>query len=249
MKKVKFLVFILSLVFMPIIINADEIDFDQLELLSQTVKYYKTVSVHNSLVTINNITNNESSYTVEVTEDEYYNANTDINPTNYVETTYKKLTSSIYQNGTYYTYKAELEWKNIPSTRSYDIMGIGFYKNVKVVNNKIYFNQNYCLKDGKCDSTTLCSVQIFDGGVGASFKIPNDDLSSLNQTLYFNVTKNISATILSQLAAADYSHATKTITETNSQKYTVNQNGISLNGVSSYYDGIDTAHANWSGSW
>ncbi|MBQ7789713.1 MAG: hypothetical protein IJ399_00465 [Bacilli bacterium] len=234
-----FMIIAVSLFFLPFLVKAEEND-EQYYI----TKYYKTVTYNNFISTFYN-----NSITTEITEEEYNNADTSQSKSATVETTYKKLTSSIAANGSNYRYKAELIWKIIPSVRSYDIIGIGFYQNVKVKNNNLYFNQEYCLSSGSCYNSSINYPQIFSNGAGTSFALPSGSLSSLKETLYFDVEKNTSATITSQLAASDYSHATSTISLANSKKYSVNANGISLNGVSSYYDNINAAKAYWSGSW
>lgn len=46
------------------------------------------------------------------------------------------MTTSILSNGNRYRYKVVLEWENMPSTRSYDVIGIGFLASVKVASKK-----------------------------------------------------------------------------------------------------------------
>ena len=238
----KLFLIITMFIFLPFIVKAEE-NIEQ-DNNSYITKYYKTVTYNNI---VNAFYNN--SVTTEITEEEYNSVDTSQPKSATVETTYKKLTSSITANGNNYRYKAVLQWKIIPSVRSYDIIGIGFYQNVKVKNNNLYFNQEYCISGGSCYNSSVNYPQIFSNGAGTSFALPSGSLSSLKETLYFDVEKNTTATITSQLAASDYSHATSIISLANSKKYTVNANGISLNGVSSYYDNINAAKAYWSGSW
>ena len=214
-------------------------------IILENTKYYKTVTY---LVNSSNINNLPVTY--EITEEEYNNANVnEPKASSTIETTYKKMTTSITQNGSYYRYKNVLLWKIAPSTRSYDIIGIGFYNSVKV-KGSTHFEQYYCYTGGSCYTTTTNYPQIFSTGAGTSFLLPSGNLSSLKQTFYFDVEKNTTATIIRQLAAGDYSHATSSISQTNSKKYSVNSNGISLNGsIVSYYDNINTATAIWEGTW
>ena len=104
-------------------------------VVAETTKYYKTVTTidldqFTSIGDMGNaLTNGISSVTYEVTEEEYNNAREEDrivrgNPA-VVETTYKRRTSSISANGSYYRYKNVLNWKLIPSVRSYDIIAIG----------------------------------------------------------------------------------------------------------------------------
>ena len=243
---------IFSVVFIPTFVFAsDDNDF---EILSENTKYFKTITYSNvnSLLRLNALPYSES---FEVSKEEYElaNENSSITLADYsgtTETTYKKMTTTIASNGNYYRYKVVLNWKNIPSTRSYDIIAIGFYSNLRV-NSSLNFKQEYCYSSGSCSSSTTNYPQTFDAGAGTTFKLPTGDLSSLKQTLYFDVAKEVNSTIISQGAYGDYSHATSSISLTNAKKYTVNKdNGIILNSsVSSYYDSISVARASWSGSW
>ena len=218
-------------------------------IVFEDTKYYKTIDYHSLL------NQEDFSYTISISKEEFDNADPKENSKSIlsnsatVETTYKKMTTTIVQNGSYYKYKNVLMWKNIPSTRSYDIIGIGFYPSVKV-KGSTHFEQYYCYTSGSCTTTTTNYPQVFTTGAGTSFLLPNGNLSSLKQTFYFNVEKNTSATIIRQLAAGDYSHATSSISLNNSKKYSVNSNGILLNGsIANYYDEISQATAIWEGTW
>lgn len=246
MKKITFAFLVLTLLFLPIFINADENEL--LELISQTTKYYKTVIYPNYSLNLSTSNENIISQTIEISKEEYDNSDLHVTDTT-IETTYKKLSSSIFKKDNYYRYKAVLTWKTMPSVKSYDIIAIGFYQSVKIKNNNLYFTQDYCLSSGKCSSTSSNYPQVFAGGAGTSFKLQSGSLSSLSQTLYFDIEKNTTGTITSQLVSADYAHATGSISLANSKKFTVNSNGITLNGVSSYYDNMNAAKTYWSGSW
>lgn len=249
------LIAMLCIVWMPNEVFASSSEY---ELVSESTKYYKTVTYYRNDISLSNIMLNANyipySETIEITEDEYLNADEDnyiiyANPVS-VETTYKKMTSSILSNGSYYRYKNVLVWKNMPATRSYDIIAIGFFQSVKL-HGSSYFLQEYCYTSGTCSSTTSNSPQVFSSGAGTTFKLPTGTLSSLSQTFYFDVEKNTTSTIASQYAYSDYAHATSTISLANAKKYTVSQSlGIVLDSsVESYYDTISTANASWSGSW
>ena len=234
-------------IMLPSLVMAQEVNDE--EVLFETTKYYKTVTNNSVCVAeLNSICNDSITY--EVTKEEYDNYVEPENRGSVIETTYKRLTSTISSVGSnYYRYKANLTWKNIPSKRSYDIIGIGFYQSVKVKNNDTYFSQDYCISGGSCYTLYTNYPQVFSAGAGTSFSLPSGTLSSLSSEFYFDVEKNINATIIEQLAASDYAHATKTISLNNSKKYTVNSTGIALNGVSSYYDAMTAAEAHWYGTW
>ena len=250
MKKI-YALFIFVLLFVPDLIVKAETDDNLLVLVSQNEKYYKTISYNNIFNSINSISNNSSTYTVEVTKQEYDMANSVATlDSATVETTYKKLVSSIYQNGVRYRYKAELTWKNMPSTRSYDIIGIGHYASVKRDTGP-YFSLYYCRTDGTCTTTNSYYPQTFSGGSGASFKLPTGALTALKATFYFDVIKSDSSTtVYGQLAASDYSHATSSVTANQSKDYTVTNAGIILgSSIINKYDAMNSANATWSGTW
>lgn len=240
MKRICLFIIAFVFLFVPSIVFAEE-DF---ELLSEETKYYKTIT---SKVDKNR------SLTFEITKEEYDTVNPNesrSNPTTH-ETTYKSMTSSILANGSYYRYKNVLNWKKMPANRSYDIIGIGFLQSVKVHSNTTYFSQYYCYTSGGCYTTTTNYPQIFVSGAGTSFLLPSGNLNTLRETFYFDVEKNTNNTITTQKAYADYSHATSSVTLTNSQNYSVIQSGgiVLDTSISSYYDSMATAVATWTGSW
>lgn len=243
-----FALFIFTFLLIPnFVVNANSIE-NSYVLVSQTEKYYKSISCNN-LYDFRSLDSN-NSYTIEISEEEYNNADGNTTLANAtIETTYKKLVSSIYQNGTRYRYKAELTWKNMPSTRSYDIIGIGHYASVSL-NTGPYFSLYYCKTDGTCNTTNSYYPQTFSTGAGASFKLPTGSLTDLVATFYFDVVKTNNVTVYGQLAAADYSHATRSVTANQAMDYTVGTGGINLgSGISNKYDAVSTANATWEGSW
>lgn len=245
MKKRLFIFLLVSLFVMPVFVSAEE--NNDFSLVSEETKYYKTVTPLFS-------SSSSHSTTYEISKEEYDAVdleNLRSNPTTY-ETTYKSMTSSILQNGSYYRYKNVLTWKKMPSTRSYDIIAIGFLPTVKIHNNTTYFSQYYCYSSGAgCYTTTTNYPQVFSAGAGTSFALPTGGLSTLQQTFYFDVEKNTTNTINTQVSYADYSHATSTVSLNDSKKYTVSGSGaIFLNtSISSYYDSMSTAIATWNGTW
>ncbi len=243
MKKIAF-VFFVFIMMLPILVKAE---VNEEKIISETTKYYKTITFNNNVCSVNDVCNDSITY--EVSKEEYDNYVEPETRDTTVETTYKRLNSSITQSNTRYKYRALLTWKNMPSKRSYDIIGIGFYQTVKVWNNDTFFYQNYCISGGSCSTTYLNYPQIFVSGAGTSFLLPSGTLSSLSEEFYFYVEKNTTGTIVQQLAASDYAHATKTISLANSKKYTVNSTGINHNGNSSYYDAMSSADAYWYGTW
>lgn len=248
MKKTIILIGIISLLSIPKVAMAKESEVtERFNVISQQEKYYKTITSSN-----NQYNTSKKSSTIEISKEEYEAFNVAENQARgngQSETTYKKLTTSILSNGSRYRYKTELQWKNFPEVRSYDVIGIGHYSNV-IYYSSLNFNQTYCLTDGTCRTLTTYYPKTTSTGVGAAFKIPTGNLSKLTQTLYFDVVKNTNGTISSQAAYGDYSHATENVTTTQAQNYSIGTSGITFSsGVSNMYDSMPSAVATWNGTW
>lgn len=246
MKKRAFYLLVMILL-LPAVTFAKEKE-DDLVLESQTVKYYKTT--YNNIVSLNQLSNNDYT-TQEISEEDYLSAKDYLESkgNGVVTTVYKRLTTSISKSGNYYQYKAELEWLNMPSVRSFDVIAIGHLSNVQY-SHGINFSQYYCISGGGCTTTGSYYSKISSTGCGATFKLPEDNLTVLKQTFYYYVTKNTSGTITYQAAYGDYSHATSNVTSTQGQDYTISTSGIVFNGTTgNYYDNISPAVATWYGSW
>lgn len=259
MKKMLSFMFVIMLV-IPCIVSADTVE--EKEIVAQTTKYYKTVTIYNNSGVLRNANMGEmSSLTTEVTKEEFDNAE----PTTEAiaplsddyydvttETTYKRLTTTINKLGTaFFVYEAELYWKNIPKVRSYDIMGIGHAASVKNASSIVGFTMDYCKTTSSCYTSTTYQSKIGTYGSTAIFQLPTSTLVSMTQTLEFTVEKRTSSnTITYQEAVGDYAHATKTITQSNAyNNHGVDTGGLYYENVSSYYDTTPAAAAEWRGTW
>lgn len=243
----KLLLFLLLLLAVPVIVFAE----DEEEILAQEIKYYKTTTSTLNSRNINNISNVNISTTVEITKEEYDSF--DVNnssPYTIVETEYKKMTTTISSVNSYYRYKVSLEWKNIPKVRSYDTIAIGFPASVKPKLTPI-FSENYCTSSNNCYNTTGYKyLYTGNNGVGVTFQVPTGDIKSMDQTLYVDMQKNTTSTIITQYAYGDYAHAIKSISLDNAKNYTVSTIGIKFDSTNiSYYDEINYARATWTGNW
>ena len=218
------------------------------DIVAEEEKYYVTTTMIatpiESSTGITYISNTE-----EITKEEYDSFDPEANPRTTVETTYKKLTTTISKvNNSVYKYKAKLTWKNFPKVRSYDLIGIGFYGSVTPLSSSD-FEEYYCTSGGSCH--TLNGYYSYDGnnGVGAMFGLPSGSLSTLRITFSTNVVKkNSNSTIVEQRAAGDYAHATEYISYNHAKQYTVNQTGVHPT-YSSSYDSMPAAVATWTGTW
>ncbi len=261
MRKFKIGLFILlALLFIPTLVSAEEDDWEDYTLEGETTKYFKTITHYNVSLNPTEIMNvlggNSYSETIEITEEEYEMANVagmnsyNLNDMTVIETTYKKMITQLYSYGSGYRYKNQLVWKNFPSVRSYDIIAIGYYPSV-TINGSVNFIQSFCVTGDGCYSNSNDYPQQFVGGISTVFKLPVGTLNSLDETIYFNVKKNTTSTIIEQVAAGDYSHATTSTALLNAVNHSVIQDyGIALDSsIISNYDSMTAAVVHWYGSW
>ena len=208
-------------------------------LLSVTQKYYKTV-----YPTYGN------SYTVEVTEEEYYGNNEEDHLLGFVETAYKTVLSSISANGSLYRFKVTESWKQMPSNKSYDVIAIGFNGHIHI-NNTITTYYSYTTSSG----ATTTSYSYFDKlysstGGSTTFKLPSSFIG-MSTTSYFDVAKdNGAGTITGLSACGDYAHSTTTVTGAQAASHSINIGGIYFSSsVVNKFDEIPCAPASLSVSW
>lgn len=205
-------------------------------------KYYKTI--YTDL--------NGGNYSTELTEDEYNNQNSN-NMRGYVETSYKKLVTTISRNSdNSFRFKSSLIWKQFPAVRSYDIIGIGFDNSNIYINAGLVFGYYYCDASGNCpESTAHYNRKELSTGGGVVYKLPSGDIRGLGAVMYYDVKKtNSSQTITFLEMCGDYSHATANVSQSNISDYTVNENGIQLfSGLAGSYDEIPCSSTEWGGTW
>ena len=257
MKNLSKFIFVIMLI-IPFIVSAKELEE---EVVAQAIKYIKTVTVYNNSDVMRNAGFGEiTSLTTEVSKEEFDNAPStteeedSISPRISVrtQTTYKRLTTTLETYGTYYKYKANLYWKNIPKVRSYDIIGIGHYGNVELYDtHQIFFNQDYCYSTNNCYTGSIGRDVIQEYGTAVVFQVPSGTLISLEQTISFVVKKRESRTITEQVAAGDYAHATSPISQsTAANNLIINSLGLAPQyEIEDYYDTTPAAIADWTGSW
>lgn len=236
------------------------------EKVAEATRYYKTVTVlSNSNVMRNANLGEITSITTEITEEEYESVDSEVDinevesnispgstPNYYtsttIETNYKKLKAEIYTGTNMFKYKVTLDWKKMPSTRSYDIIAIGYYATVRKAT-EVNLTQTYCLSSSECYETNGYYADSWTNGAAAVFKLPSGTLTSLKQEMQFYVEK-VNATVYEQLAVGDYAHATSSISYAKAKLFTVDCAGINLDSsITSYYDSIAESYAEWEGTW
>ena len=211
------------------------------KLVSQTTRYYKTISPAYG-----------TGYDVEITAEEYNNSGNNRLEFDrgYVDTTYKTITSSIAQNGSKYRYNVSTLWKIMPSNRSYDIIGIGFSDAV-YINSSVYFSFTYANSSWQyTTSTQYYNKKSLSTGGAAVYKLPTGSINSLSASLYYDVSKSNSGTITSLSICGDYAHATGNVSVGNVSDYSISIYGINLGpSLQGYYDAtpcaMEYASVNW----
>lgn len=212
-------------------------------LVARDYKYYKTV--YTGL--------DGESYSTEITKSEYENQ-TMIDTYATVTTSYKTMVTNISQNASgSFRYKVSVAWNKIPSTRSYDIIGIGFLDARIEITSLINFSYTYCWSDASCTTSGLYyDIKNTSTGAAKVYKLPEGDIRSLCAVLYYDVNKTdayASTTIKGLTMFGDYAHAKSNISS-GYGNYLINNNGIQLySSISNYYDEIPAAESNWTGTW
>lgn len=207
-------------------------------LVATNNKYYKTV--YTDLI--------GNSYSTEITKNEYENESLMV-PRGTVTTEYKKMVSTMSQLDNSFRYKVTLVWNRIPSTKSYDIIGVGFEDNVSI-SGLVNFSYTYADTNGNYTTSTLhYGKKSTSTGGSAVYKIPTN-IHGLSAVLYYDVVKNTSSTITHLSMCGDYSHATSNVSSSSTSNHEITINGIELGtSIYGYYDAIPCAITNWGGSW
>lgn len=144
-------------------------------------------------------------------------------PTNrasFVETTYKRLSiSSGCESDGICSFVVVLRWLAIPSTRSYDNMGVRWNGSVAL------YNTNISTVVEEDDSSRYCvNYKHRSNGFGCTFKLSSTASSHLYMTQVFRVTG--SGTVY-----ASYQHASKELTKSAATQY-----AISIAGYGAVFD-------------
>lgn len=250
------------------IMHMDQEEFDANkylfgEVVAETVKYYKTTTYYPNNSNLLSINNSEPiSVSEEINFEEYEQGNNivEIKPNGlsngYTETTYKRMTTTIINLGSNYRYKNTVNWKQEPTVKNYDIIGIGIEQSkvygissTKYIKSLYSYNTNNACYD---TTTTSGTWTLGADGYSVKFKVPYTSnygtFGELYAYMYFNVDKSSSNTINVLNAYGNYRHATSNFTNT-TFSFSITALGIISIGGSydNKYDSISTAQATWTG--
>lgn len=246
MKKIILGILMFSLVLCPNVVNAKE--FERGTKIGESKKYIKTVTTIDkaALYAYNSDTVIWSeSHSEEVTEKEYNEAKDGgmtLVGSAAIETTYKVMTTAIWDIGGAYQYVNLLHWKIMPSVRSYDIIGISHFSSIEATTTP-YFQEYYCYTYGSCSTSNAHYPRNETYGDSSVFPLNTGNINYLDISIWFNIEKTNPSTTLTQLyAAGDYAHATSYISSSTASNYFMDVGGINLNSsISGYYDSIQSA--------
>ena len=255
MKKILLGLIVLAFIISPKLVNAQEVG--QGTKIAETKKYIKTVTTMDAAALYgysSNTVNWAHSQSVEITEDEY-NAVTGTRDlvlvgSAAVETTYKVMTTAIWDIGGAYQYVNLLHWKIMPSVRSYDIIGISHYSNVYALTTP-YFQEYYCYTGGSCSTAGTHIPRNGTYGDSSVFPLNTGNINYLDISIWFNIGKtNPSETFNELYAGGDYAHATSYISSSTASNYSMSVGGINLDSsISNYYDSIQSAYVFANVNW
>lgn len=240
------------------------------EIVSSITKYYRTdiiypgnntMSMRNALPISNTIEVSEEEYNTEIQDKESIAINLNSLTNGYTETTYKKMTSTIISVNSRYRYKNTLVWKRMPSTRSYDIIGIGIDSTVSGISSTKYFSRIADIEDSVnkvCFYSTSSNAtwNLTGTGYTATFLLPSNTSSqkvtSLSSYMYFEVQKLTNTTILTLNAYGSYKHSQQTVSLSGfSGGISISTGGIGFDAsvstsIQQKFDSMSTAQATWS---
>ena len=157
------------------------------------------------------------------------------------ETSAKKIVMGVIGDTTWNYVTLTATWKGIPSTRSFDVIGIRGYgvrfRNGSQSGEQIYkLNGEYQRISYAWDGT---NIQKHDNGFGISMNIVNDNITELQLAVDCDVTP----TVNSPAVYGSYQHAVSSVTLAQSQNYTLGVEGLGRvfvypYSISQKYDGM-----------
>ncbi|HAB65999.1 MAG TPA: hypothetical protein DCE23_01395 [Firmicutes bacterium] len=215
----------------------------------ENTKYFKTVTLLNQYETLSNSLDSKQTFTTEISADEFYNDNVyEPQLSDNIIVSTKKLTVYLTKrSSSQYDYKAVAEWRKIPSIRTYETIGLGYYPSVKPLSVPD-FEQYYCISGSGCYSQTAgWRTTTTSTGTAATFYLPSGDLTTLKHTFETTIIKtDPSSVIIRQEAVASYAEATEEITYNQSKSFTISTDGL-IYSTTKY--NVATVGVEWSGSW
>jgi hypothetical protein len=150
-------------------------------------------------------------------------------------------------------YKLDVEWLDIPSTRSWDIIGIGIEAYKVHLVSSVIFREDWVTTNNDYDHTELCCPKEETTGGSVMFELPSGSIRLIDAYIYFNVMKNQNVGTLTYVSAVgDYAHAITTISNPVDVRnyYIMTHGGLSIDApyATSYVDQLEP-EALFEGTW
>jgi len=168
--------------------------------------------------------------------------------------TTKTLTSyiAIFNDTDYARYKMDMQWNTMPSTRSFDIIGIAIEPAKVHISSILKFRQDW-ETTGTTFGHSISGYPKTDNYSGSFvYELPTGSMSAMESYIYFNVAKNSGVgTITSLVASGDYAHAYHTVSYQVKDNYDFyNSFGLDIyDPYAVHYDEMSMAHASFQGTW
>ena len=152
----------------------------------------------------------------------------------------------------YMQYRVDVYNYDIPTTRSFDIYGIGIDNDKVHVASAVECKQSWEYTSGSSDYSLGCYPKTQATGGSAMFELPTGSLSSLETYISFYVAKlpNV-GTVHSLQAVGDYAHAVSSVSNSVYYHYTVDISGVGVySPYAASYDTFNTpSPAGFIGTW
>ena len=158
----------------------------------------------------------------------------------------------VYIDDTTMRYKINMDWLQMPSVRSWDIMAIGIEQDKVQLVSSIIARQDWYTSTDSFDSESYMQKIESTGGT-VMFKLPSGSITGLESYMYFNIGKKPNVgTISSLYAVGDYAHAISTISDEEDAFDYVSTSIAGIDVYSPYansYDSMIEAVAAFFGTW
>ena len=216
--------------------------FKDASIVDNAVLYEKEVIVNGEVISQEYVS--EEEYNAYLAEKEDYD--TKSGGSSSYETSYKKLTGTVVDNGNHhYAFVGSLSWKKVPKVRSYDVFA---FRLLNFTYSGVTGTQTYFTSGGHTNiyyNTSSAGYKGLSNGAGISMNLKDGS----NITSYsMSITASLTGTNLSYghgNVYVSYQHASVNVTRAQSMSYTLSGTGLggvvqfSSGSLTSSYDGMN----------
>ena len=225
------------------VLTQEEFDqFKDAQIIDTATIFQKEIIVDGKVISQENVT--EEEYNADLAEKE--TNNTKSGGSSSYETSYKRLTGTVVDNGSHhYSFVGSLGWKKVPKVRSYDVFA---FRLLNFTYSGVTGSQTYFTSAGHTTinyNTSSAGYKGLSNGAGLSMNLKDGS----NITKYtMTITANLTGTNLSYghgNVYVSYQHASVNVTRAQSMSYTLSGTGLggvvqfSSGSLTSSYDGMN----------